>query len=229
MPADNGHHLAIHQLRRIAAASNGALVIAETGHLPPEAASWNPPTGYTCVELTISFPDAGSYGDGITLARYERTAVFIPPDFPVRHPEAAPFRDDLGGLPHVLWGRWICLYAGENDWDIGRGMYGFVPRLIEWYERAADGALTMDGQPLHPPVTYGWANAPCLVVEPELPTSAHLTPQPWLGAAIVRRVTEGRSDVVGWLDLMSLTDPVRGGPTAVGLVADEAGDDWLPR
>jgi hypothetical protein len=77
-------------------------------------------------------------------------------------------------------------------------MFGFLERLLEWYERAAAGTLDAPGEPLHPPVAYPSHEAGCLVVHADAPRASG---SPWLGAAVLRQPGPGRVDVVGWLGL----------------------------
>jgi Prokaryotic E2 family A len=110
---------------------------------------------------------------GLGLRARERVTVQIPADFPFRLPAVAVPHRRFVGAPHVQWGRQLCLYqAPTTEWAPADGMFGFLERLLEWYERAAAGTLDAPGQPLHPPVAYASREAGCLVVHANAPTAA---------------------------------------------------------
>jgi hypothetical protein len=110
---------------------------------------------------------------GLRLRARERVTVQIPADFPFRLPAVAVPHRRFVGAPHVQWGRQLYLYqAPTTEWAPADGMFGFLERLLEWYERAAAGTLDAPGQPLHPPVAYALREAGCLVVHADAPTAA---------------------------------------------------------
>ena len=96
--------------------------------------------------------------------------MLIPASFPFTRPAVRVRHDRFAGLPYVLFGRQICLYHSDADWNPADGMFGVIARLAAWYRRAAAGRLVEAGQPLHPPVAYrGFDGADCVVIRPDLP------------------------------------------------------------
>ena len=108
-------------------------------------------------------------GTGIRVRSREQFRIFVPDDFPYRPPHVIVDHRRWRGTPHVQWGSLLCLYAAPSvEWNPADGMRGFVDRLLTWLERAAEGSLDPEGQPLHPPATYPSAEAGRLIVHPDL-------------------------------------------------------------
>jgi hypothetical protein len=186
-----GHQQALEQLGQVAAESAGAVEILRVEPLDG--------VGWLAVELSLDCTGVAQGPGGLRLRPRERVTVQIPADFPFRLPGAAVPHRRFAGAPHVQWGRQLCLYqAPTTEWAPADGMFGFLERLMEWYERAAAGALDAPGQPLHPPVAYPSREAGCLVVHADAPRAAG---SPRLGVAVLRQAEQARVDVIGWLEL----------------------------
>ena len=123
----------------------------------------------------------------------------IPAGFPYSRPQAEVHHHRFAQLPHVLWGRYLCLHLSENDWEPGDGMFGFLDALADWLLRAATDTLEEVGQPLHPPLTRPSARAGFIVIPVDF---RPLAPgESWLGMAVVSLLSEERAQVVGWLPI----------------------------
>jgi integrative and conjugative element protein (TIGR02256 family) len=129
----------------------------------------------------------------------ERFTVSVPADFPFAYPLVEVKHDRFADLPHVQWGRNICLYASANDWDPRRGMAGFVHRLALWLESAATGKLEGPEAPWHIPVAYPSA-AGHVVAKVDIPDEAEHANGTWTGWAIVACYASYHLEIVGWLD-----------------------------
>jgi integrative and conjugative element protein (TIGR02256 family) len=109
-------------------------------------------------------------------------------------------------LPHVQWEKEICLYQeSSTEWLPGDGMFGFLDRLLEWFERAAAGSFEPPGEPLHPPVAYPGRFSGCVVIDADAPRARHGMPE--LGFATLDQIVPDRADVAGWLDLDAAWPP----------------------
>ena len=187
-----GQQQALAQLRRVAAVNNAMRIVAVRE--PVKAG------GYLHVDVSISCAGLRRTSMGLQLRQRELLTLLVPAQFPLSLPHVWTRHRRFAGAPHVQWGRSVCLYRSPSvEWDPADGIYGFIGRLITWFERAAVGELDAPGQPLHPPVAYSSAAAGLLVVRADAPTRP--AGRCWLGVALVRRVDGRRGDVVGWLDL----------------------------
>jgi ThiF family/Prokaryotic E2 family A/Prokaryotic homologs of the JAB domain len=194
-----GQLLAREQLPAIAAGSAGALTVSSVADAP-DVMGWLTIAVRLDIAPTSEEQRAKPPDGGVQLERHENAIIHIPPDFPLRRPAVEVLHDRFAGLPHVQWGRWICLYHSAADWDPAEGMMGVVIRLSAWYRRAAVGHLDAPGQPLDPPIAYTSSWAGCLVIHENAPRRAEASGgEPWLGAAILWPGGDGRVDLVAWL------------------------------
>jgi hypothetical protein len=153
-----------------------------------------PVRGQLAVDVSLSCAGVPVGPGGQPLAQLEHATVLIPPSFPFAHPGVIVRHDRFAGLPYVQYGRYICLYHSDSDWDPADGMSSVIGRLAAWYRRAAAGRLVEPGQPLHPPVAYPASGAAdSVVIRPDLPRDFRPA------AAIMVGAYEGRVDVVEWL------------------------------
>lgn len=108
-------------------------------------------------------------GAGIRVRGREQFRIRVPDRFPYTPPSVFVEHRRWKKTPHVHWGILLCLYAAASvEWNPADGMRGLVDRLLTWLERAAEGTLDPDGQPLHPPVAYPSAQAGRIIVHPDL-------------------------------------------------------------
>lgn len=128
-------------------------------------------SGDNSVTFTISLDTRGitTSNGGIRVRARERFDIIVGSGFPYKHPSVRVNHRRWAGTTHVQWGRVLCLYAAPAvEWNPADGMRGLVARLNLWLQRAAQGTLDPDGQPLHPPVTYSSYDAGRIIVNPDL-------------------------------------------------------------
>lgn len=193
----DGQQLAVDQLHQIADASQGSIRVT---HVAPSKTR----NGHIEVRVTLDCSNLPRTDAGLRLRSREPVTLLIPADFPFAYPHVRTRHTRFAGAPHVNWARNLCMYrSAATEWDPADGMYGFITRLLDWFEAAATGQFDTPGEPLHPPVAFSDHTASLLVVRANAPTAAG-PGEPWAGAALLHRVSDDRSDVVGWLHL---TDP----------------------
>ncbi|MGD9893179.1 MAG: ThiF family adenylyltransferase [Dehalococcoidia bacterium] len=206
-----GQEQALLELREIAAEDPAAFEILEveqlttSGHLP----------------ILISVGTSGAGQEGLLtqtgprarIRARERFRVLVPASFPFEYPLVLVQHDRFAGLPHVQWRRSICLYVSPTtEWQPSDGMFGFLERLLKWIERAAAGALDPAGEPLHPPAVYPTTEGGAVVVRADAPLT---TEEPWLGIAVLRRISQVRVDLVDWADLSDAQNLLYNSPADV--------------
>ncbi|MGW5480932.1 ThiF family adenylyltransferase [Streptomyces sp. NPDC004008] len=216
MELTEGQQLALDQLRRIVQASQGAV---EATHVTASA-EW---TGYAEVSVSIDCANLPRIQGGLRLRSAEAVTLLIPPNFPFTAPSVQTRHTRFAGAPHVNWSRHLCLYRSTaTEWDPADGMYGFINRLLDWFEAAAAGELDRPGDPLHPPNALTDRAAGLLVIRRDAPAAQ--ASEPWLGAALLHQVNDSRCDVVGWLAIdepwPATLEQVR---ESAGLPADASG------
>lgn len=192
MTGTTGQHSALRDLELIAQEGDALEVIAVRD---PEEQG-----GLLLVEVALSFKGLAQSSDGIPLRQRERFFVFIPSDYPFRHPQVCVPHQRWAGWPHVQWTKQLCLYqAPETEWNPVDGMFGFIERLYLWVKRAAVNQLDPVGAPLHPPVAYvGKSSTPLVVPYSNTPT---VKDEPWTGLGCITERSDGRIDVTGWCGL----------------------------
>jgi len=153
------NELAAAQLANLAECSDGAIEVLATA------------SGAGTTTFTVSLDTHGiSTGtDGIKLRDREKFDLIVSETFPYQHPTVNVSHRRWAGTPHVQWGRVLCLYAAPSvEWNPSDGMRGLISRLMVWLQRAAEGTLDPEGQPLHPPVAYTGSGAGRIIVNPDL-------------------------------------------------------------
>lgn len=181
-----GQQLALRQLERIVKARPGALDILST----------HPPSGQGALRLEVSVSCAAieTASEGLRLRARERFVITVPADFPYEQPGIGTVHRRWAGTPHVQWGKHLCLYQAASEWNPADGMFGFAERLEGWLIAAAKDQLDPADAPLHPPAIYPTGSA-LIVPRADTPPVAS---EPWMGAALVRRPSRERVDIVGW-------------------------------
>ena len=160
--------------------------------------------GWSRFLVSLDTHGIASAPEGITVRSREKVVIAVRDSFPFTPPSVYVRHRRWAGTAHVQWGTTLCVYASASiEWDPSDGMRGFIARLMLWLERAAEGTLDPDGQPLHPPVAYHSAEAGTLVIHPDLGDRV-----PWSGdrddpfgflfAWCVRE--DDRVDVLEWID-----------------------------
>jgi len=135
----------------------------------------------------------------VELEPWEKVTVSVPPDYPLHPPSVSTEHRRFARLPHVVWGTNICLYLSPNDWDPGRGMFGFTQRLLTWFRHVADGTITGPDLPWDPPITAASRADGLLVVHTDLPSHLEHDEAPWVAMAVVEPTGPIRFEVRHWL------------------------------
>ncbi|HEV8647960.1 MAG TPA: ThiF family adenylyltransferase [Actinomycetes bacterium] len=205
------HQDALDQLHRVADESGGVIQVVTEAHQPDRF-------GQLDVELSLDCSRVVQEAGGLRLDAREHAIVRIPAEFPFRHPRVWVLHTRFAGAPHVQWvnvrlsddqqGNEICLYQAPSvEWSPSDGMLGLLERLLQWYKRAAVGALDAPGQPLHPPVAYPTPGAGCVVVLANAPRAGDAdAPEPRRALALMRWVAPWRADVLDWLEDVAALD-----------------------
>jgi hypothetical protein len=191
-----GQRQAVAEMRRIRDASNGALNFDDSAS-QPDARGWLP------LKIDLDCRNTPTVSSGAQLGRRQTVTILVPPNFPFGQPIAVSHDKGLATQHHVQWGKFICLYPPNADWDASDGMMGYINRLAEWFLRAASATLDAPGEPIDPPVAYAARTAGCMVVDHELPAkciAACAAGQSWAGAAVLCQVDDDRVDVLAWLN-----------------------------
>lgn len=196
--------LAASQLAELAAYSQGAIELLATS---------SQDDGSTTFTISLDTRGIQTSGDGIRVRARERFDLLVGPSFPFKHPSVMVQHRRWAGTPHVQWGRILCLYAAPSvEWNPVDGMRGLIARLNLWLQRAAEGTLDPDGQPLHPPVAYSSSAAGWIIINPDLgdrtPWHERIIPgNTSLLYAWCRRKGK-RVDIVEWLAPLDVYDRV---------------------
>ncbi len=186
-----GQEQALEELRRIASAGPALQVLRAWRQERSES---------VFVDISVDCANLRTAAGGVRLRMRERLTLGLPPRFPFAIPTVWTPHMRWAGIPHVQWGRHLCLYVSPaTEWNPSDGMAGFVERLILWLERAAVGELDAPGEPLHPPVAYPSDDAGLVVIRADAPRAANDVA--WLGVALLRRVDQDRVDLLGWRGL----------------------------
>lgn len=180
----SGYELAREQLREIAEASAGTVqVIEETTRL----------SSYLQFDISIGFDGLERSKDGLPVRARELFRLIVPPTFPYKDPLIELPHRRFAGFPHVLWGRYPCLYQSSEEWKPDDGMYGFITRLDSWIRDAAQNNLDPDDAPLHPPVIYPTVGR---LVIPRVDTP-QVEASTWIGFAELRQRNH-RTEIIDW-------------------------------
>ena len=189
-----GQALALEQIREVEALGKGSLEILSS-------AERNAVLFLDCSISTHSLPRVP---EGLPLRNRERVTISIPAAFPFRPPDVDVCHRRFAGFPHVQWKYHLCLYQAPNtEWDASDGMFGFLTRLHEWLRQAAVNQLDPVGAPLHPPVAYSSGGR---MVIPKLNAPA-MGDRPWYGLARLRSVSDRRTEVTGWSEIVEPPPP----------------------
>ncbi|MDV7357679.1 ThiF family adenylyltransferase [Rhodococcus oxybenzonivorans] len=194
--------LAAAQLTALAAASDGAIELIDQSR------------GSRATTFTVSLDTHGieTSNGQIRIRARERFEFVVPDTFPYKPPIVRVPHTRWAGTPHVQWSSQLCIYAAPSvEWNPADGMRGLIARLMLWLQRAAEGTLDPDGQPLHPPVAYSTYDNGWIVIHPDLGARV-----PWAAGGSERTSTlyawcgrhGKRIDVVEWLTLGQVRDRV---------------------
>jgi integrative and conjugative element protein (TIGR02256 family) len=185
-----GQDLALEQLAATVRASAGSVALGAVHEPDAEGDA-------LLVEVSLRCSHIDLIPGGLRLRARERFYVVVSAEFPFKKPVAATPHRRWAGTAHVLWGRQLCMYLSDSEWDPGAGMYGFITRLDLWLKRAAAGELDAEDAPLHPPLIYEYSGDVLFVARRDTPP---VTDSPWFGFAQLETRNDFRKDIVEWSD-----------------------------
>jgi len=133
------------------------------------------------------------------LQAWEPIDLVVPPKFPLAIPGAAAGHDRFDGEVHVQWGRQICLYGSEQDWDPSGGMVDFVRRLLTFYQDLARGETQQPVRPWDRPVAYADRDAGKAILAADVPDAVRAGRSSFLTWAIGTPTGRRWADVEAWL------------------------------
>lgn len=138
----NGHELAKEQIINIANNSNGQF----------ELVSEDVNNDWSKFRISIVCSNMPNENGGYKLRSREEFIIKVQKDFPYSLPSVDSIHKRFYGLPHVQWGKHICLYRSIGlEWNVEKGLYGFIHRLLEWLEKASSNSLSTNDIHIHPP------------------------------------------------------------------------------
>lgn len=134
---------------------------------------------------------------GLRFRERESFILRIPKGFPFQFPLIEVSHRRFTGFPHVIWGRWLCLYQSSAQWTPEDGLYGFFDRLQHWIGRAAANNMDPIEGILEPPHhATDFSELPFVIRE-----NAPVEPgESWVGVAKLEKHSN-RIDLVGWGEL----------------------------
>lgn len=206
-----GQRKAVNQLNRIEAASNNSFRLVRI-----DEPSENNSTMSVLIEINCSA--IKSINGGLKLRPKEKFTICVPEKFPFDYPSVFVNHARFNGFSHVQWIRYLCLYLSpDTEWNISDGMYGYIERLYQWLTRAASNSHELDGQPLHPPVTYAInKDLPSVIIKKNTPSFEEPF---WIGFAVIKQISSNRVDLIGWQKV--LTKPEDGELAPVVLLNED--------
>ena len=185
----SGQERAVLELRRLASADDGGF---ELGNEPTVIES-----GLLIATVGLRIGPIRHEAGGLSLREREDFVLVIPEGFPFDQPRLRVTHTRFAGFPHVTWGKSICLYQSNLEWNPADGLYGFFDRLGMWLAKAAANDMDPIEGPLEPPHhDTNFSYAP-FVIRADAPCAAG---ESWMGLALLEKRLN-RTEVVGWDDL----------------------------
>ncbi|GAA3438286.1 ThiF family adenylyltransferase [Kutzneria kofuensis] len=216
-PLTDGQHRALDELRYLERVAGGRVKV--------EAA-----TDDGRIDITIYCGSDRSKDADAQLQAWEPFSILVGRRYPLEVPAVQVRHRRFAGLPHVVWGEYLCLHVGDNDWDPGRGMQGLLERLLAWLDHVATGTLTGPDLPWEPPIARAIPQLGRLIIRPELPDALVTTGEPHIALAVVTAVGDRKYELRQWLtgpdDLQSTLDPPNF--LAVGVILQRPADYSYP-
>jgi len=184
----SGQKRAIVELQRIAQAAPDDLEVEFDDELKGNA---------LIVKIELRIGPIDKVEGGLCFHERETFTLRIPSEFPFQYPQIEISHRRFSGFPHVIWGRWLCLYKSLAQWNPEDGMYGFFDRLYEWIGRAAINNMDpVDGN-LEPPHHLTAMGELPFVIRENAPTPPG---ESWIGVAQLKKHSN-RIELIGWSDL----------------------------
>lgn len=181
----SGQRKALSQLRRIASASDGAVVLIR---------STETTKGNLNILFSIRLGVMERRPGGLRLREREEFVLIVHPEFPFQIPALVVDHDRFATFPHVVWATTICLYQSEIEWNPADGIFGFFDRLKDWLGKAALNDMDPVEGPLEPPHHIMSSSKTPFVIRANSPVAAGET---WFGLVQVSRYAN-RVEVIGW-------------------------------
>jgi integrative and conjugative element protein (TIGR02256 family) len=173
------------------------------------------PHGSLRVDVEIDCHGVTSERADAALADRELVSILIPARYPLQPPVVHFPHRRFAGLPHVVWGEYLCLYVTQNEWDPGLGMTDLVVRLLTWLGHVGAGTVSGPEVPWEPPITNLSLSPGRLLVRAELPPALERDDSLWVGSAVIEATGRAKYEVRDWLDSWPATG---GGRTFVAPV-----------
>lgn len=187
-----GHTQALNELKTVERVTSGGIRVAHV-HDQTDA------DGCLRIDVLVDCSAESSDKSAVRLQDQEPVSLHVSPLYPLESPTVQVPHRRFAGLPHVVWGEYLCLHLGNNDWDPGRGMAGLADRLLTWFEHVAAGTITGPELPWDPPITRADRQLGCLVIHPEIPPEAFTGAGPWLVLAVIEATGGGTYQLRRWL------------------------------
>lgn len=184
----HGQDRAVRELQRLHVISGGGF---EFQLLPKAPAPW------TAAAVSIRLGSMDFREGGLQLHEREDFVLYVPADYPFESPSLVVTHDRFAGFPHVIWGRGICIYQSELEWNPADGLYGFLERLRAWLVRAAVNDMDPVEGPLEPPHYVTDSSQVPFVIRANAPVPSG---QAWFGLAELKKCPN-RTELVGWREV----------------------------
>jgi hypothetical protein len=189
-----GQKRALLELRRFATTNPN---VFELVHEPCAVGEWLVST------VAITIGPISSRPGGLDLREREEFIIKIPSGFPFDRPSVLVDHKRFAGFNHVIWGKHICLFQSNLEWNPSDGLFGFFDRLLVWIRKAALNDMDPIGGPLEPPHHVTSYKYPPFVIRASAPC---LAGESWIGFAILEKHLN-RTELVGWNDLWAEVSP----------------------
>ena len=151
-----------------------------------------------CITIEVDTTVYSKGTGGLPVNAREYIAVLVGGDFPWLLPTALVKHWRWVGFPHVLSGRFLCLYLDpSSQWNPADGAAGYLARLSDWFSEAIAGEFDPKIALFHPVggVPHRTPGAPTIVVEGQLPFEGEGLH--WQ-RILLRERTPHRADAVAW-------------------------------
>jgi integrative and conjugative element protein (TIGR02256 family) len=143
------------------------------------------------IDITV---DCSGHSDA-QLEDREPFTILVGQRYPLEAPAVRLPHRRFARLPHVVWGEYLCLHVGDNDWDPDRGMQGLLDRLLAWLDHVAAGTLNGPDLPWEPPITLADPRLGRLIIRTELPDTKETHAMP----VVVTAIGDQKYEVRHWL------------------------------
>lgn len=182
----SGQQRALQELERLQAASDGGFSFHRR--------SSQEFTDILSVDISLRIGTIEQSKGGLNLRERESFLLLIPANFPFEYPIICVEHDRFADFPHVVWGRWFCIYQSNLEWNPSNGIFGFFERLNLWLGKAAINDMDPVDGPLEPPHGITTSTQIPFIIRANAPIASG---KRWLGFAIMEKKSN-RMEVIGW-------------------------------